>query len=1076
MTIETSGIKLSVDSNQVNAANQSLERFSKAGDRSAKSVTEFNRATTSLKGTLHGIIAALGVRELIQYADTYQQVNARLKLVTGSQEQFVKVQRELIRSANETRNSLADNIDLYAKLSIATQKMVVTDRDRLRVNENINKALTIGGSKGVSAQLALIQLGQGLASGTLRGEELRSVLEQTPRLALAIADGLGKSVNQLKKLGEQDKLTSEAVFGALLSQSEKLDAQFARIPVTIGGAFQVASNRMTEFIGVASQTSGAGQAIAKTILLAANNLELLTSAAVGFVTLKFSQAILGAVAALKTNIASSVAYASATKAAQIATAGAAAQEVQRAVALGNLARAQAAESAAKLASLATTNAAIVAARAELVIKLQSTQASIASATAQLAVAKSMGALSSAIAARNAAEASIVASQAQQVKQITELARLSAQQAAVQKSITAATAAQTAATVAQTTATTAATAAQAKLGTAAAAAAAAGSIFTRTLAVLGGPIGVITTALTLGATAWALWGSQGVAAVTKVKQGFDGLLKSKINDDLAYLKAIEEDITRIRSNPKITRADVLYAKELEEKRDRLRREISSSRAQLQDYQSEVARLENRSNNEELARLNTPALIRERQQAALEAFLTENATDSEKFAEAVKKAKKELGELYSPEVEKRLRARFFKGKEENPDFLGFKVADIQRDLDKVISAFSVSTSILDARRQAGFVTDKEFYSAKIALIQESAEAQISYIEKENKALRGAGKDTNERLTNQAKVADNEKKISIIRGDIAVQTTILRMEEDALTKARVSGFEAAEVAAQSYLDTIRLGQQRELDSAGIGKVMRERMAGLQQIQDRYEQQRRDLQEQRREAETLGTMNPENQKRFDDDLQRINRFQELALSSYDSYFERRLKQENDFNIGAREFVVNYTDNVKNVAKTTEDFFNRTFSSLEATLLSFLQTGKFGFADLARSIVADLTAIVIKQQLANAVAAASPYFGKSSFVGGILNSIITAGSRAIGGPVSGGRAYRVNEKGPEILQSHGKQWLIPSANGSVHPAGGATITLSPNIYIEARADSGHVRELVVQGIQASVQTVMTELKSAGVM
>ena len=37
----------------------------------------------------------------------------------------------------------------------------------------------------------------------LRGEELNSVMEQSPRLAQALADGLGVPIGALRKLGEQ---------------------------------------------------------------------------------------------------------------------------------------------------------------------------------------------------------------------------------------------------------------------------------------------------------------------------------------------------------------------------------------------------------------------------------------------------------------------------------------------------------------------------------------------------------------------------------------------------------------------------------------------------------------------------------------------------------------------------------------------------------------------------------------------------------------------------------------------------------------------------------------------------------
>ncbi|MGT2493131.1 tape measure protein [Cupriavidus basilensis] len=46
-----------------------------------------------------------------------------------------------------------------------------------------------------------MQLGQAFASGTLRGEELNSVLEQAPALAQAIAKGLGTTTGNCASWG-----------------------------------------------------------------------------------------------------------------------------------------------------------------------------------------------------------------------------------------------------------------------------------------------------------------------------------------------------------------------------------------------------------------------------------------------------------------------------------------------------------------------------------------------------------------------------------------------------------------------------------------------------------------------------------------------------------------------------------------------------------------------------------------------------------------------------------------------------------------------------------------------------------
>src|SRR5690606_18736649 len=126
----------------------------------------------------------------------------RLSLVTSGTEQLVRVQNELFAVAQSTRAPLVDTVDLYGRMARATQELGVSEGQLLTVTNAINQAIVISGASASSAQAALIQLGQGFAAGALRGEELNSVLEQTPRIAQAIADGMRVSVGELRRLGQ----------------------------------------------------------------------------------------------------------------------------------------------------------------------------------------------------------------------------------------------------------------------------------------------------------------------------------------------------------------------------------------------------------------------------------------------------------------------------------------------------------------------------------------------------------------------------------------------------------------------------------------------------------------------------------------------------------------------------------------------------------------------------------------------------------------------------------------------------------------------------------------------------------
>lgn len=253
--------KLGADDQTAQAFNAILSRLENV-DRTAKKVSE---STMNFGRVFAGAISVAAVKQVADLADAYKNMNARLSLVTDTSAQFAFAQDEIFKISQSTRNSLETVTDLYTRLGRATQNTGTNQADLLNVTESISKALTISGASVQSSSAALIQLAQGLQSGTLRGQELNSVLEQTPRVAQAIADGLGMSIGQLRKFAEEGKLSPQAVIDALISQKEAIDREFGALPVTIGQAIQTVNNSITKMIGKMDEATGASANVSKAI-------------------------------------------------------------------------------------------------------------------------------------------------------------------------------------------------------------------------------------------------------------------------------------------------------------------------------------------------------------------------------------------------------------------------------------------------------------------------------------------------------------------------------------------------------------------------------------------------------------------------------------------------------------------------------------------------------------------------------------------------------------------------------------------------------------------------------------------
>ena len=238
--IATLGIK--VLSDDIVKATKRLDALEKKSGKVEKTNKKLGNSFGALKGAIAAVGIGLLTKKLISSINTYTALNNKLKLVTTSAKNLADVQGILFDVAQETRGSLEGTIDLYSKLARSTRDLGLSQNDLADVTETINKAIAVSGATANEANAAIFQLGQGLSAGALRGEELNSVMEQTPRLAQALADGLGVGIAELRKMGSEGKLNSEIVIKALQNQAAAIDDEFSQTAKTVSQAFQQIEN------------------------------------------------------------------------------------------------------------------------------------------------------------------------------------------------------------------------------------------------------------------------------------------------------------------------------------------------------------------------------------------------------------------------------------------------------------------------------------------------------------------------------------------------------------------------------------------------------------------------------------------------------------------------------------------------------------------------------------------------------------------------------------------------------------------------------------------------------------------
>lgn len=257
-----------------------------SGTIDTRGIAEFNAKLDAATGKVKQLtIAMLGigsVKQLASMADEWTTVENRLKLVIKSTAELEQVRSQLLASANNTGQSIGTVAELYNKLAMSQAQTGISGSKLLKLTDTINKSMVIGGGAAESQAAALVQLSQAFSSGTLRGEELNSVLEQAPGLAQTLAKGLGVTVGQLRTLAAAGKLTSDVVANAILKQADDVNAQFAKMDKTIGQSATTLKNKVIAYAGALNESTGASRKAGAAMEWLGDHLGLL-SAAVGTV-------------------------------------------------------------------------------------------------------------------------------------------------------------------------------------------------------------------------------------------------------------------------------------------------------------------------------------------------------------------------------------------------------------------------------------------------------------------------------------------------------------------------------------------------------------------------------------------------------------------------------------------------------------------------------------------------------------------------------------------------------------------------------------------------------------------------
>ncbi len=250
-------------------ASRTSRHFDKMGRASRKAGDQISAAfpgVGAFSGATAGAVAfGAALTSIVRNGDKLVRLRGRLEAITGSSEKAASGVEGLSAIMIETGTDIDTASQSFTRFTQASKALGATQEEVLTLTDTLLKMGRIGGGSAQELQSGAIQLGQALASGQLRGDELRSVMENLPVVTEALADALGVGVGKLREMAEAGELTSRKVFDALLSKADETNDKFAKLPITVDMAAGKMSAAWTRFSAQIDDSIGLSRTLASVL-------------------------------------------------------------------------------------------------------------------------------------------------------------------------------------------------------------------------------------------------------------------------------------------------------------------------------------------------------------------------------------------------------------------------------------------------------------------------------------------------------------------------------------------------------------------------------------------------------------------------------------------------------------------------------------------------------------------------------------------------------------------------------------------------------------------------------------------
>ena len=185
---------------------------------------------------------------IVEMGNQWGQTTAMLKNAVGDTGDYKDSLETSLKYANKVGVATDDFVQSAARLRTLAPEVVTNYGDAAKFTKLLDMNMISTGASTQEASSAMRQITQALGKGIVNGDELNSIMENSPQITRMLAKHLNVSVGELKQLGKEGKISGQALYDTVLENSDAIEKQFAAMPVTADRAW----NSIKNTIGVRS--------------------------------------------------------------------------------------------------------------------------------------------------------------------------------------------------------------------------------------------------------------------------------------------------------------------------------------------------------------------------------------------------------------------------------------------------------------------------------------------------------------------------------------------------------------------------------------------------------------------------------------------------------------------------------------------------------------------------------------------------------------------------------------------------------------------------------------------------------